>query len=269
VPCFLRWPGQVEAGRDVARVTGHSDLLPTLIDLCGLKRPENVVFDGSSLRPLLTGKGGWPERKLVVHSQRIDHPEKWRKCAVMTDRWRLINGMELYDMTTDPRQKKDVAGEHAAVVGELRTAYERWYADISKRFDEYCEITVGSEKENPSHLACHDWHGERAPSGQVMVRERIKANGFWAIDVARAGKYEITLRQQPATARFPIEAATARLTVGGLDLSRPVPSGATAVTFPVDLKRGSTRLQSWLTNKAGESNGAYFVEVKYLEQGRE
>ncbi len=265
VPCFLCWPGQLEPGRDVARLSAHVDLLPTLIDLCGLKRPDNVAFDGRSLRPLLTGKGDWPERTLLVHSQRIDHPQKWRKCAVMTEHWRLINGTELYDVSKDPGQKQDVAGQHAKVVAELRTAYERWYADISRRFDEYCEITVGSEKENPSQLACHDWHGEPAPSGQAMVRQRIKANGFWALDVARAGKYEITLRQQPAVARFAIEAVTARLSVGGVDVSRPVPPGATAVTFKVDLKRGSTRLQTWLTDKDGASRGAYFVEVKHQE----
>jgi hypothetical protein len=183
----------------------------------------------------------------------------------MTDRWRLINGKDLYDMTADPGQKKDVARDHVEVAARLRTAYEAWYADLSKRFDEYCEIIIGSEKENPSPLCCHDWHGELAPSGQDMVKKGLKANGFWAVEVARAGKYEITLRQQPAEAKFPIQAATARLTVGGLDLTQPVPSGATAVTFRADLKPGKTRLQSWLTEKSGESRGAYYVEVKYLD----
>src|SRR5262249_14959458 len=44
VPCFLRWPGRFPAGRDVARLAAHIDVLPTLIDLCGLKRPEKVAF---------------------------------------------------------------------------------------------------------------------------------------------------------------------------------------------------------------------------------
>jgi arylsulfatase A-like enzyme len=264
VPCFFRWPGQLQRGVDRAPVTAHIDILPTLIDLCGLKQPDKVVFDGASLRPLLTGQGPWPERTLLVHSQRIDHPAKWRKCAVMTDRWRLVNGKELYDMRADPGQKKDVAGQHPKVVAELRQAYETWYADISRRFDEYCAIIVGSEKENPSLLCCHDWHGERALSGQDMVRQAVPANGFWAIEVARPGKYAITLRQQPAVAQFPIPAATARLTVGPLDLTRPVAPGATAVTFEADLKAGQTRLQTWLTDKSGAAHGAYFVEVKYL-----
>jgi arylsulfatase A-like enzyme len=264
-PCFVRWPGKLPAGRDVPALAAHIDLLPTLLDLCGLARPEQAAFEGRSLRPLLEGKGHWPERTLFVHSQRIDHPEKWRKCAVMTDRWRLVNGTELYDMSADPGQTKDVAERHAEVVAELRKAYEQWYAGLSKRFGEYCEIVVGSEKENPSRLCCHDWHGALAPSGQDMVRRGVKANGFWAIEVARAGRYEVTLRQQPAEAHFPIEATTARLKVGDTEVSKPVPAGADGVAFRVELPAGKTRLQTWFADKGEDLRGAYYVEVKYLD----
>jgi arylsulfatase A-like enzyme len=265
VPFFIRWPGKIPAGKDVNNLTAHIDILPTLIDLCGLKKPQSVAFDGASLVPLIAGKGDWPQRTLVVHSQRIEHPEKWRKSAVMTDRWRLINGKELYDMPADPGQGKDVADGHPKVVAELRQAYERWWTDISKRFDEYCEIVIGSEKENPTLLTCHDWHGERALSLQDYVRKGEIANGFWAIEVERAGKYEITLRQQPAVAKFPIQAHTAKLTVGKLDLSKTVPAGDISVTFQVQLEPGKTRLQTWLQEKSGTSRGAYFVEVKRME----
>jgi arylsulfatase A-like enzyme len=264
-PCFVRWPGKLKGGRDISHVTAHIDILPTLLELCELKKPEKVAFDGRSLRPLLEGKDAWSARTLFVHSQRIDHPEKWRKCAVMTDRWRLINGKELYDMSVDAGQKKDVAGDHAETVAELRKEYEKWYADIGKRFDEYCEIVVGSEKENPLKLCCHDWHGEIAPSGQEMVKKAIKANGFWAIEVARAGKYEVTLRQQPAEAKFPIKATMARLKLGDREMSKPVPSGATSVTFDMELRTGKTRLQTWFSDKSGDLHGAYYVEVKYLK----
>jgi arylsulfatase A-like enzyme len=260
VPCFLRWPGKIQP-RDIPQITAHIDLLPTLISLCQLKDPGKEPLDGASLTPLLFGMADkWPGRTLFVHSQRIEHPEKWRKCAVMTDRWRLVNGKELYDMTADPGQKKDVAGQHADVVADLRNHYEAWWKDIAKRFDEYCEIVIGADQENPVQLCCHDWHGEIAPSGQEMVRKEVKANGFWALEVARAGKYEFTLRQQPAEANFAIRAKTARLKIGDIEQTKPVPSGATGVTFQVELKPGKTRLQTWL----GEDHGAYYVEGKRL-----
>jgi hypothetical protein len=183
----------------------------------------------------------------------------------MTDRWRLINGKELYDMSSDPGQKKDVAAKHPAVVTELRDGYEKWYADICKRFDEYCDIPLGVEKQGPVQLCCHDWHGEIAPAYQERLLARVKANGFWAVEVARAGKYAITLRERPAVAKYPLKAVKARLSVGKQEWNKPVAEGVTAVTFEVSLKPGKTRLQSWLTEKDGTSRGAYYVEVKFLE----
>jgi hypothetical protein len=36
------------------------------------------------------------------------------------------------------------------------------------------------------------------------------------------------------------------------------------VTFELNLRAGSTRLQTWLVDAAGEVRGAYFVEVEHV-----
>ena len=302
VPCFIRWPGGGLTGPgDIDRLTAHVDILPSLIELCGLKRPRGVTFDGDSLVPLLMGAAedwparrtaGWPERTLITDSQRIEHPEKWRKSAVMTDRWRLVNGTELYDMRADPGQKNNIAGRSPTVVEELREAYEHWWADVSERFDEYCEIIIGSAKENPSRLTCHDWHSvggvRQAQSSQGAVREGAQVSGFWALEVARDGMYEFALRRWPAEANEPINAAIpggkaikatkARLKIApvsafaestgvgsrAVDVSKPVSEDARAVTFRVRLKAGKTCLQTWFTDDKGASWGAYYVYVRRL-----
>ena len=97
VPFFLHWPaGGISAGRDVDEVTANVDVLPTLIEMCGLDDSEPDSFDGRSLARLLQPEGGeetvWPDRALVTDSQRLAYPVKWRKSAVMTGRWRLVNG---------------------------------------------------------------------------------------------------------------------------------------------------------------------------------
>ena len=70
---------------------------------------------GTSLAPILRGDTeALRDRTLFVHSQRIEYPEKWRKCAVMTEKWRLVNGQELYDIKTDPGQRNDLAADHCA-----------------------------------------------------------------------------------------------------------------------------------------------------------
>jgi len=275
VPCFVRWPaGGLVGGRDVTRLTAHIDLLPTLIEMCGLPKPPGVTFDGTSVLSLLKGQAGaWADRVLVTDSQRIEHPEKWRQSAVMTDRWRLVNGRGLYDIHADPGQENDIAGAHPEVVQGLRDAYEKWWADVSQRFDEYCEIVLGSDQENPVRLTCHDWHGgDLPPWNQTHVLNGEPKNGFWAVEVARAGEYEISLRRWPLEVDRPIhsaipggraiQAARARLTVGEIDVEKTVPDGAREVTFLVRLKPGKTRLQTWLTAEDGTSRGAYFVYVK-------
>ena len=276
VPFFIRWPGGgLSGGVDVGRLAAHVDVLPTLIALCGLREPEGVAFDGTSLAPLLRGRDNdWPDRTLVVDSQRVEHPEKWRKSAVMTDRWRLVNGTELHDMKADPGQKVDVSKEHPEVVAKLRGDYDAWWADTSGRFGEYCESVLGSDEENPVRLTCHDWHADKVPWNQGHIRDGMEANGFWAVEVARAGSYEFALRRWPLEVDAPITAAIprgeairatrARLTIADVEVTEPILPDASAVTFKIELKAGKTRLQTWFTDDDGASRGAYYVYVKRL-----
>ena len=275
VPCFMRWPDMgIIGGKDIGALAAHIDLLPTLAELCRLRMPAGVKFDGLSLAGLLTGqKTDWPDRVVITDSQRIEHPQMWRKCAVMTERWRLVNCTELYDIKADPGQTTNVATQHSDAVERLRKAYEAWWTDVSQRFGEYCEIVLGSEKENPVRLTCHDWHGEPT-SEQAVVREGRAINGFWAVDVAHASRYEIALRRWPAEVDTPITAAIAggeainatkaRLKIGDIDLTEAVEHDAKAVTFSVRLKKGKTQLQTWFMDDAGASRGAYYVYVKRL-----
>jgi len=274
VPCFIRRPGGgLTGGSDIDRLTAHIDLLPTLIELCGLKKPCGVKFDGDSLVQLLTGQDrSWPDRTLITDSQRIEHPEKWRKSAVMTERWRLVNGKELYDIKADPVQRNDIADEQPQVVEKLRKAYEDWWADVSQRFDEYCEIIIGSDKQNPTRLMSHDWHSPKVPWNQEAVLSEMEANGFWAVEVARDGTYQFELRRWPEELDAPINEAVpggkavtvteARLKIADEDTTMPVPRDAHAVTFRLKLKAGKTRLQTWLADNQGNSRGAYYVYVK-------
>jgi arylsulfatase A-like enzyme len=265
VPCFLRWPGKLVAGRDVSALTAHIDLLPTLLDLCGIEARYRLPIDGRSLRPLLDGKGKWPERTLFVHSQRIEHPEKWRQCAVMTARWRLINGKELYDLRADPGQRTDIADRHPEVVKELRAGYEKWYADISPRFGEYCQIVLGSDKENPALLSAHDWHGEIVPWNHESMKKLPRVNGFWAVEIEKAGTYRFTLRHHPASAGCVLRAVRGRVQVGKVEEVKAVAAGATEVTVELKLAPGKTRLQTWLEEKDNTARGAFYVEVKRVK----
>ncbi|GAB6164642.1 arylsulfatase [Thermostilla marina] len=265
VPCFLRWKGHWQGGRDIDRLTAHLDLLPTFIDVCDLPKPAGVKFDGKSLRPLIEEKNPeWPDRTIIVSVNRMDHPEPWVRTSTMTEKYRLIDGKELYDIDADPGQEHDIAAEHPDIVAKLRKDYEEWYADVSRRYDEYVPIYLGSPAQNPTVLCSHDWHGPNVPWAQVHMERRIVANGFWAVKVDRPGKYRITLRDRPPYVDEPLLGTKARLQVGDFEAEKPIPENVPGVSFEAVLPAGETRLQTWITQADGKTRGCYFVVVEYL-----
>ena len=273
VPFFIRWPaGRIEAKKDIAHITAHIDVLPTLAELCGINGPKGVALDGISIVSLLKGDGAnWPDRTLVTDSQRLENCVKWRKSAVMTDRWRLINGKELYDMTVDGGQKKNIADGNPEVVKKLRAAYEKWWTSVSKRFDEFVPIIIGSDKENPTRLTSHDWHGSGANVtwNHRQLRGGPIANGFWAVDIAKGATYEFTLRRWPKeqdsliSEKF-LTVTKARIKLGAVEQTQAVAPGAKEVTFKLKLKSGPAKLQTWFMDAKDKSAGAYFLYAKRL-----
>jgi len=264
VPCFFRWPKRLQGGFDVDQLTAHVDILPTLLGMCEIHWPEKLVLDGRSLIPLLVRLEDWAHRTMFVQSYGMEHPQKWTKSAVMTEQYRLIDGRELYDMQKDPSQSYNIALENPKVVDKLRFAYEEWYKGASERFEETCEIVLGSPKQNPTLLTCFDWHGPAVPYLQDHIRGRVQASGYWVIETERAGRYRFTLREQPAVANFPLRPGVARLQIATLLQVKTIEPGMTGVDFFVNLKAGKTQLQAWLIETGGPVRGAYFVEAEYM-----
>jgi len=56
VPCIVRWPGRVPAGKVVAEPAVMMDLFPTALAAAGAALPANRVIDGKDLLPLLAGQ---------------------------------------------------------------------------------------------------------------------------------------------------------------------------------------------------------------------
>ena len=125
----------------------YIDLMPTVLELCGVEAPKRS-FHGQSLAALARGEPAgpaWAERALVTDTQRVPRPVKWRLSCVMRGAWRLINGAALYDLATDPGQRRDVAAEHPLILAELREAYEAWWTLCERQADDAIPITLGDE----------------------------------------------------------------------------------------------------------------------------
>lgn len=228
VPCFIRFPGGgLRPPGDIGTLTHAQDILPTLIDLCGMREPDGARFDGTSLAKLLRGQEQ-PEladRMLVVQYGGLvqTDPQKWDS-TVMWNGWRLVGGKELYDVEADPGQKADVAAGHADVVNKMRDHYEAWWANVRPSLDQFVPITIGSDQENPTCLSSLDWLSptlviaaqtvDVRQLGQVPVvegslplgRPMPALNAPWNVLVEHDGRYEIALRRWPKEADTPITA---------------------------------------------------------------
>ena len=292
VPCFLHWPaGSLASGREVPQLTANVDILPTLIDLCGLDDSQHHDFDGTSLVSLLRNDvTTWPDRALVTDSQRLVYPVKWRKSAVMTDRWRLVNGHELYDMAVDPGQMQDIAADHSDVVTNLREAYEGWWDKVSQQFDAAIPIPIGGPGAQQLSLNTHDWRNAECACAwnQNLIREGIRCNGYWEINVVEAGTYQFELRRWPkeeeraAAAGIPgvpvpfdqmtIESGygggnalpihTARIRVGAQEVTQSVSDDTQGAHFTLTLPAGETYLQTWFYTADAHDLGAYYVYIQ-------
>jgi len=156
IPCIVRWPGHIPAGRRLDVLHTPMDHLPTLCGLAGLPIPKEC--DGVDLSGTLLGTTRI-ERDAVLMMNYVSHwdffdsgtnwPE-WR--AVRTPRYTYVKWLagkeELYDDLKDPYQMKNLAAEEEGrpVIEKLRvrlaellaeahdeflpgTAYADWYDD--------------------------------------------------------------------------------------------------------------------------------------------
>ena len=294
VPFFVYWPkGGLTGGRDVEPITAHVDVVPTLIDLCDIDAPKDVKFDGISIATLLRGveEERWPDRILVTDSQRVKDPIKWRKSSVMTSRWRLINGKQLFDMQADPGQEKDVATAHPKVVGRLTDFYDAWWQELLPTFKQDAAIYLGHPAQNPTTLTCHDWITTGStPWNQAHVRSALtgaKNTGFWNVKVVADGDYEIEIRRWAKETEKTLDAALkpganvpgvtpyrarpgkalrivkAEIEIGGQKVvSNSISPGTHDVTFKLPLKAGRTRLSARFITEDGTVYGAYYAYVR-------
>ncbi len=137
VPAFWRWPAKLQGPRDVAALTAHIDLFPTIAEIVGVKIEGDLArqVEGRSLLPLFTTPDApWPDRLLMTHVGRWPHGKaaeaKYVNCSIRDSRYTLVNNKELYDLSTDLGQIKNLIEANPEEVAKLRAAYDQWWSDV-------------------------------------------------------------------------------------------------------------------------------------------
>ncbi|CAA6690007.1 MULTISPECIES: arylsulfatase [unclassified Lentimonas] len=271
IPFFFHWPkGDIAKPQDVPGLAAHLDIFPTLAELCGLNLPDAYEPDGVSLTPILKAPEASSPRDLFVvqfhGGAMFDDPiEAWTNSAVLSERWRLLDGKKLFDIKQDSAQRKDLAMEYPEVVAQMRSEYMPWWESVSPRM-KLVRIDIGNPDENPTHLNSQDWvlEGANPPWAQGAISRRPQVTGPWMLHVRKAGTYRFTLRQRPQEAPSPLNAVRAKIEIAGLSQEADVPAGAEFVTFTLDLPAGETELVTYLYDQNGRFGGAYYTEVEAL-----
>ena len=266
VPFLFRWPEQVEAGRQVDRIAAHIDVVPTLLEAAGVGTPFQP-FDGVSLWPLLSGATApenWPDRTIYLQNHRGDIPQLNRNASARTQRWKIVQPLgkatdpmppgaefELYDMSVDPGETNNLAGEHPEIVEKMRRGYEEWFRDVSSRGFDPVRIHLGSPREPRTTLSRFDWRGD------YDERAGEAALGYWPIVIEQQGRYDLVLR---FAGPLPSE-GRARVSVGEVEVAQEVAAGSASCKFPgIELEAGPARLVG-VVEYDGLVRGASFIDV--------
>src|SRR5439155_1405143 len=121
VPLIVKQESNVGAGRRVAALMQHIDLVPTILEL--VKAPWSASFRGRSLKPLLDGTGTLPERSVYSEALYARYHFGWSELTALTDgRYRYIKAPreELYDLEHDGREQTNIADERAQARQAMR-----------------------------------------------------------------------------------------------------------------------------------------------------
>ena len=116
VPCIVRWPEGVASGTTVSGLTEALDILPTILDLCGIPAPKAI--QGRSVRAALEGDGGFGRSSALTECHGCS--------SLRTDSHRYVchqDGKELlFDHESDPNEYSDISDspEYATILADLR-----------------------------------------------------------------------------------------------------------------------------------------------------
>lgn len=137
VPYYIKAPGITQPGSTCNVPVVHTDFYPTLLELAGLPLQPAQHVDGVSLVPLLKG-GQLPGRPLFWHYPHYGNQGGEPSSVVQEDGWKLIhywedNRNELYHLSDDPGEQRDLAGSDAPRTGALWSKLQAWLSATGAR----------------------------------------------------------------------------------------------------------------------------------------
>jgi arylsulfatase A-like enzyme len=268
VPAFVSFPDMF-APRIVSENTDLTDILPTLLDVCGISLPaENKPVDGVSLLPLLKGttdtlpkrhlyyanhEAGWPAGKpeeFCCLKNRNQLEFELTDLAVLYGDYKYVNIWDgtvkaLYNLATDPSETTAQNDSMPEIKNQLRQQLQAWWnVDVIGKSDSYNMPTffVGYPGEKTNYAYAH------APSaiyGNVQTKRsqtlNWRSNGDgqdMLLEVVESGRYAIMADFKVAHAAGKLE-----IVIGDKRLTAPIKKRNELELGEIKLPKGPAVLQ--------------------------
>ena len=127
IPLLARLPGRIRAGSTVGLPVYFPDVMPTVADLTGTRQHMPSGIDGRSFAPEVTGTRKLSREREMYWEWNEDHfrlPYRVSKQACRRGRWKIVRHdatreWELYDLSADPSESRDLASINPQVVADL------------------------------------------------------------------------------------------------------------------------------------------------------
>ena len=147
IPFLVTPPGGLRRPNETRRVVSHVDVVPTVLNWCGVGAPADV--QGVDLRALITAENDTAPHQdggvaLEYHSsnwgERPAPLRGWR-----TEEWKYVETIggddELYDLSTDPLEQHNLAGDPAstAALERMKAQLHVW---MSRTQDDWPDVPI-------------------------------------------------------------------------------------------------------------------------------
>ena len=185
VPFYIKYAEKFKNSKVINRMSAHIDVLPTVLELCDLKIPNDRKIDGQSLVPTINSKAINDRFLFSYWTRRF--PEKYINMSIQNDNYKLVGNtdfdskiedFELYDLIADPSESNNVIIQNIEIAKSFKIEMDNSINDLlnSENIKNPPRIIVGSEFENPTVLNRNDASGERGIWAQNDIYSYWKVN---------------------------------------------------------------------------------------------